>query len=309
MGKTVTVLDTAVCQSEHPHICGENRTGKTCGFIVSGTSPHLWGKHIAVRYGTGYIRNIPTSVGKTRQSGESSMLNTEHPHICGENGNRFRYSGLPIGTSPHLWGKPIAATRGLAFNRNIPTSVGKTCAHSVADIVNPGTSPHLWGKRWKLSTIFIPGRNIPTSVGKPQNITDSTPVTGTSPHLWGKLTSSARRWYHTRNIPTSVGKTTAGKRIVFVIPEHPHICGENVIDPLTLVAEYGTSPHLWGKLLPAEVVQPCVRNIPTSVGKTPCHLGLHRHEPEHPHICGENTINDSDGFVANGTSPHLWGKP
>ncbi len=90
--------------------------------------------------------------------------------------------------------------------------------------------------------------------------------------------------------------------------EHPHACGENGIRADVEFARHGTSPRLWGKLIPN--ISPCsiARNIPTLVGKTGVGGQSQLDSPEHPHACGENCMSVKETAVRAGTSPRLWGK-
>ena len=49
------------------------------------------------------------------------------------------------------------------------------------------------------------------------------------------------------------------------------------------------------------------RIIPTYVGNTGRSIDLHRHKPDHPHVCGEHYIAAALVLLASGSSPRMWG--
>ena len=51
----------------HPHACGENFMRNNWQWMLSGSSPRLWGKQGARICGCLTCRFIPTRVGKTKE--------------------------------------------------------------------------------------------------------------------------------------------------------------------------------------------------------------------------------------------------
>ena len=85
---------------------------------------------------------LATGDGK---SSEPAPTNTEHPHVRGENFVNHRTDTRKPGTSPRAWGKQFSALWHRAYNRNIPTCVGKTQAvDSQAD--DTAEHPHVRGE-------------------------------------------------------------------------------------------------------------------------------------------------------------------
>ena len=268
VGKTSLVAHATSVVTEHPHMRGENTSSVPSTPERSGTSPHAWGKHQDEANKLSIDRNIPTCVGKTMRSLVIMIFIPEHPHMRGENLSGEGDATPCAGTSPHAWGKHLAAVNQTIFPRNIPTCVGKTnrrrqrCRESTEH-------PHMRGE----------------NVSRP-----SRPRTaaGTSPHAWGKRVEADPYILASRNIPTCVGKTTRSMLTAIFLPEHPHMRGENLKPPALVDAVEGTSPHAWGK--PPATRSPFAfpRNIPTCVGKTVGLLARVRRAKEHPHMRGEN---------------------
>ena len=167
VGKTCPLLLLHVITTEHPHVRGENFSGPVSALPLFGTSPRAWGKLRLKRKLSECRRNIPTCVGKTILRHITDLTKPEHPHVRGENCKSSGGWGSTPGTSPRAWGKhPVPADVG-AYDRNIPTCVGKTrqyrallrlCsehphvrgenrANSSSTRSPRGTSPRAWGKR------------------------------------------------------------------------------------------------------------------------------------------------------------------
>ena len=145
--------------------------------------------------------------------------------------------------------------------------------------------------------------------GENTGMRGSTPCgSGTSPHVWGKRERLPAHRHAPRNIPTCVGKTIHAVQICPVVPEHPHMCGENSTAELEAQIANGTSPHVWGKREAARMETGLRRNIPTCVGKTIGLVSVRADLTEHPHMCGENASSCHGMSSAAGTSPHVWGK-
>ncbi len=133
-------------------------------------------------------------------------------------------------------------------------------------------------------------------------------VYGTSPRVWGKLADDGKIEDTERNIPTRVEKTVSSWGMRRRSAEHPHACGENIIETSDAIAADGTSPRVWGKQIYNPDEPGDLRNIPTRVGKTPCKSGISPAGTEHPHACGENASTFKKDRCGLGTSPRVWGK-
>ena len=107
-GKTHRSLRRLRRRSEHPRVCGENRSVSRRFASFAGTSPRMRGKpqrQPAVRL---IRRNIPAYAGKTSFPGKQAGAAPEHPRVCGENPSRVAATRPTQGTSPRMRGKPAA---------------------------------------------------------------------------------------------------------------------------------------------------------------------------------------------------------
>jgi len=110
--------------SVHPHGCGERLIGLLLMICVFGSSPRVWGTPSLDAYKRSAVRFIPTGVGNAATRALSPTWWTVHPHGCGE---RTILSPLPansLGSSPRVWGTPVAGSVMPLLARFIPTGVG-----------------------------------------------------------------------------------------------------------------------------------------------------------------------------------------
>ena len=68
----------------------------------------------------------PADAGKTRTDDGSPTQAQDHPRGCGENGNKFLYSGIYVGSPPRMRGKPEQAAVVRISTRITPADAGKT---------------------------------------------------------------------------------------------------------------------------------------------------------------------------------------
>ncbi len=149
----------------HPHACGEHPSPVYRPLARSGSSPRLWGTHMALRRSIEIERFIPTPVGNTSVAASHWSAWSVHPHACGEHKKLKALMKGFFGSSPRLWGTLIVLVVVPFPVRFIPTPVGNTQARYIAhsrDPVHPhacgehrrsqgqgylflGSSPRLWG--------------------------------------------------------------------------------------------------------------------------------------------------------------------
>ena len=90
--------------------------------------------------------------------------------------------------------------------------------------------------------------------------------------------------------------------------EHPRVCGENLSTGFGKKGESGTSPRMRGKPANNNHVPTNLRNIPAYAGKTLVALVWPHLLKEHPRVCGENFLGDTQPHLNEGTSPRMRGK-
>ena len=154
---------------------------------VAGSSPRMWGTRTAWSFSSAVVRFIPTHVGNTADTWQSSCQLTVHPHACGEHYRINRIGHRRSGSSPRMWGTlPPHGSRNSGY-RFIPTHVGNTL-RLVRGHISTAVHPHACGEHLNRKCRKYGG-------------------IGSSPRMWGTL--SIRSWMEikSRFIPTHVGNT------------------------------------------------------------------------------------------------------
>ena len=194
-----------------------------------------------------------------------------------------------FGPFPRMWGKRSTANHFSSSSRFIPTHVGET-GRPQRPPRRSAVHPHACG-----------GNQEIVRTGKASN--------GSSPRMWGKPQWHYRSCHQWRFIPTHVGKTAAWSSRLPSSTVHPHACGENqqnmvsipenvrfipthvgktAISKFTYLLPFGSSPRMWGKRVSHDDSGAHLRFIPTHVGETHVYRGYPDRKPVHPHACGGN---------------------
>ena len=267
-GKTGFCMIEKLGLTEHPRVCGENRTCYGGTRYSSGTSPRMRGKRCPTPPRRPRRRNIPAYAGKTSPNPQSDSPLSEHPRVCGENGLALRGGDSTPGTSPRMRGKPHRHRYPTHHPGNIPAYAGKTVLRITA-VPEDAEHPRVCGEN---VILFC------TAYGSH----------GTSPRMRGKRGGAAGSVLLERNIPAYAGKTNMFAITPMVSAEHPRVCGENPRGALRGAAAHGTSPRMRGKPLPISPRRYVARNIPAYAGKTRSESSKQSICWEHPRVCGEN---------------------
>ncbi len=144
-------------------------------------------------------------------------------------GNTFwfrRGRACSDGSSPRVWGTPIAACHARVRPRFIPTRVGNTPSGRSAMRSAP-VHPHACGEHYRHH-----GRE--------------TAYTGSSPRVWGTLLRGDALGLLVRFIPTRVGNTRVHLERLDGGSVHPHACGEHRGGESEGCDCIGSSPRVWG---------------------------------------------------------------
>ena len=90
--------------------------------------------------------------------------------------------------------------------------------------------------------------------------------------------------------------------------DHPHACGDKLIDYHVDGYTVGSSPRVWGQALRPPTLSPTFRIIPTRVGTS--FIGALRltGRTDHPHACGDKLHTHALRFFFLGSSPRVWGQ-
>ena len=138
VGKTTRPCSCASRARKHPHERGEDFPAFSSFSSPAETPPRAWGRPFVSTPEQQYLRNTPTSVGKTDQRRLRRPALWKHPHERGEDRALTPEDAARLETPPRAWGRPLSDRNGWCWLRNTPTSVGKTFHPCVA-----------WVERWK----------------------------------------------------------------------------------------------------------------------------------------------------------------
>ena len=125
-GKTPPSRCRQAAGRAHPRVCGENYDAYQIGINAGGSSPRVRGKPPPVGAQRRRRGLIPACAGKTDQSTPGSRSAGAHPRVCGENEGEEEDTGVTIGSSPRVRGKPALVARVSASTGLIPACAGKT---------------------------------------------------------------------------------------------------------------------------------------------------------------------------------------
>ena len=133
-------------------------------------------------------------------------------------------------------------------------------------------------------------------------------VKGSSPRVWGQESIRISENVYQRIIPTRVGTSIGSASFRGRREEHPHACGDKIAYILHAWSVMGSSPRVWGQVIPFSSVIPHVRIIPTRVGTSNTGYSFGKHLQDHPHACGDKYLVRLQNEKSRGSSPRVWGQ-
>ena len=92
------------------------------------------------------------------------------------------------------------------------------------------------------------------------------------------------------------------------VRKHPHVCGEDVLQPSHPTSVLETPPRVWGRLANRTSALAELGNTPTCVGKTEVGGAGCRAFGKHPHVCGEDYYAACLLPRRPETPPRVWGR-
>ena len=125
--------------------------------------------------------------------------------------------------------------------------------------------------------------------------------------MWGKFLQAEVRHPCLRFIPTHVGNMSTSNIPNYLIPVHPHACGEHISTTINISPNCGSSPRMWGTFSSIGVSIIFFRFIPTHVGNISGSCSSACSSAVHPHACGEHPICLFCLYSKPGSSPRMWG--
>ncbi len=128
-----------------------------------------------------------------------------------------------------------------------------------------------------------------------------------SPHVRGAQTHPRHQRPTRGIIPACAGSTWTREAIFSPAGDHPRMCGEHAVRVRRAVMVSGSSPHVRGAHHTITATSHTGGIIPACAGSTcMCSRTLYRHR-DHPRMCGEHVLVESDESGVVGSSPHVRG--
>ena len=126
--------------------------------------------------------------------------------------------------------------------------------------------------------------------------------------MWGQVRRPPNNQRSYRIIPTRVGTSVFWLDIVLRYQDHPHACGDKLILVKLLRIFLGSSPRVWGQVIPQINVTFNHGIIPTRVGTSFPSQAQIRDSWDHPHACGDKCLLPPNDCLCSGSSPRVWGQ-
>ena len=108
--------------------------------------------------------------------------------------------------------------------------------------------------------------------------------------------------------PACAGKSFFASSISSSIEDHPRMCGEKIKGAFSYVSEWGSPPHVRGKVLTQTITNTIFRITPACAGKRHKPRNLWRLSKDHPRMCGEKLRDSLHEWDLTGSPPHVRGK-
>ena len=307
-GQTGLCLSRSHRRSDHPRLCGANTRACPARFPRSGSSPLVRGKPRTRCWSLTISRIIPACAGQTDDVQPVAAEAADHPRLCGANLllDEFK-GGIPgssplcganrsisrctyqsAGSSPLVRSKHPAHVGHGEITRIIPACAGQTPQRSGMRRSHPD-HPRLCGANPLLSP--------PCAC-----------MTGSSPLVRGKRLFDRLVVHVLRIIPACAGQTRLMILLIPGSPDHPRLCGANVVTISSFLLHYGSSPLVRGKLAIRSFALRLERIIPACAGQTPVVAHPLADIADHPRLCGANPMNASPSIANGGSSPLVRGK-
>ena len=191
------------------------------------------------------------------------------------------------GTPPRAWGSGAAEGDSGEAERDTPTCVGISI-HSWRQLSSFAGHPHVRGDQ----------RRSRSSMAR---------SLGTPPRAWGSGQLRQQGDHGLRDTPTCVGISHAEAGQASRRAGHPHVRGDQPTVNATAAFKRGTPPRAWGSVAGVGTGSMPRRDTPTCVGIRARAHPLLPPLPGHPHVRGDQVLDNLLSHNPCGTPPRAWG--
>ena len=132
---------------------------------------------------------------------------------------------------------------------------------------------------------------------------------GSSPRMRGTLVQSVDAERGDGIIPAYAGNTSPSIRQAATRRDHPRVCGEHIEYKVEGANSQGSSPRMRGTRFRQLEVRRRPGIIPAYAGNTSLLTRFSSMSQDHPRVCGEHFIEQTDAPRIVGSSPRMRGTP
>ena len=232
-------------------------------------------------------RIIPACAGNSQQHFHLLRSTTDHPRVCGEQVICPTLRSIPNGSSPRVRGTVRQRDQLLLVLRIIPACAGNRTALTEGTALT-ADHPRVCGEQYAYHVL--------TSLSA-----------GSSPRVRGTGAPLACPHPLGRIIPACAGNSCPTPRLASTDTDHPRVCGEQTFDHRLNLNVRGSSPRVRGTVRRKRLPATAVRIIPACAGNSLQPVGHNAHIPDHPRVCGEQTLASCIFCKASGSSPRVRG--
>ena len=187
-----------------------------------------------------------------------------------------------------MWGQAAFISFNPFPTGIIPTRVG-TSKKRVRHVFTCGDHPHACGDKGR--KVLLSKRRL-----------------GSSPRVWGQAAQEMLIMAQKGIIPTRVGTRPMKAEDFGKSRDHPHACGDKARQSIQRFCIRGSSPRVWGQVLPYADRKLIDGIIPTRVGTRLRVVYFQIIFQDHPHACGDKFPSRLKKIVRKGSSPRVWGQ-
>ena len=111
-----------------------------------------------------------------------------------------------------------------------------------------------------------------------------------------------------RITPAYAGKSKAAVSFAISLQDHPRLCGEKLLLPLSETLQWGSPPPMRGKVAAIGGIGAAVRITPAYAGKRIQRVFFLIRFQDHPRLCGEKLVVEIAHSGDRGSPPPMRGK-
>ena len=132
-GKSSGHMQRFGTSGDHPRVCGEKAVLLMCSCHSRGSPPHVRGKGRLAGAVSGCNGITPACAGKSNAFTASTVMQRDHPRMCGEKSTTSPRWTMAKGSPPHVRGKGTSRELKRFSSGITPACAGKRVIHDRKD--------------------------------------------------------------------------------------------------------------------------------------------------------------------------------